>query len=427
MPVLLPLLALLLAAGAPSAVAAQPAPRPDATDPTAVAAPPLAEFRRCLAALQPTAAKARVTATTWRAHTAPITPDPRVLANLDAQPEFRLAIWDYVAVMVDDERISDGRAAMREHAPLLDVLSARYGVEATVLVAVWGVETNFGRGLGQYPVVRSLATLSCAGRRQAYFRTELFAALRILQAGHIAPEQLYGSWAGAFGHVQFMPSTFERLAVDHDGDGRRNLMRDVPDALASAANFLRSAGWQRGIPWGLEVSLPRTATGAPFSTRGEGRRIKRSLAEWQQRGVRRADGSSLVTGPLTAATPAALFTPSGAEGPAFLVLRNFDALHRYNASESYALSIAHLADRLRGAPGFAMDWPTSDGGLSRAERRALQHLLVARGHDIGDVDGVLGPRTIAAVRTEQQVLAHEVTGRPGQRLLEALRAAVRQR
>jgi len=227
--------------------------------------------------------------------------------------------------------------------------------------------------------------------------------------------------------VQFMPSTFERLAIDHDGDGRRDLMRDVPDALASAANFLRNAGWQRGHPWGIEVTLPRTAAGAPFVVRGEGRRVKRPLAEWQQRGVRRIDGTPLAAGPLTAATPAGLLTPSGAEGPAFLVLRNFDAIHRYNASESYALSIAHLADRLRGAPTFATGWPTTDGGLSRAERREVQRLLAALGHDVGEADGVLGPRTIAAVRAEQQARAHDVTGRPGQRLLEALRATVPQR
>ncbi len=425
MPLLLLLATLLLATMVPHALLAQPAAR--GTTATAGPVVPSAEqFARCLETLRPAALKARVNAATWREHTAALTPDARVLANLDAQPEFRLAIWDYVAVMVDEERIADGQLAMREHAPLLEALHARYSVEPAVLVAVWGVETNFGRGLGVYPIVQSLATLSCAGRRQAYFRTELFAALRILQAGHVSAAQLYGSWAGAFGHVQFMPSTFERLAVDHDGDGRRNLMRDVPDALASAANYLRNAGWQRGQPWGIEVALP-SAAGAPFSARGEGRRVKRTLAEWHRRGLRRVSGGPLVAGDLAASSTAGLLTPSGVDGPAFLVLRNFDAIYRYNASESYALSIAHLADRLRGAPAFATAWPTDDGGLSRAERRELQQLLTARGHDIGDVDGVLGARTIAAVRAEQEALAHEITGRPGQRLLVALRAVLQQR
>jgi lytic murein transglycosylase len=425
MPAFLLLPALLLTIGAPAVLSAQPARRGGSA--AEASAPSLAEFTRCLAGLRETAVKARVAPAIWREHTAALTPDVRVLANLDAQPEFRLAIWDYVAVMVDDERIVDGQTAMREHAPLLQALTQRYGVDATVLAAVWGVETNFGRGLGAYPIIQSLATLSCAGRRQAYFRSELFAALRILQAGHIAPEQLYGSWAGAFGHVQFMPSTFERLAIDHNGDGRRDLMRDVPDALASAANYLRNAGWQRGQPWGIEVTLPRAASGAPFTVRGEGRRVKRTLAEWQRRGVRRTDGSPLIAGPLRAEATAGLLTPAGAEGPAFLVLRNFDAIYRYNASESYALSIAHLADRLGGGVAFAAAWPTSDGGLSRAERREMQRLLAALGHDVGEADGVLGTRTIAAVRAEQQSREHEVTGRPGQRLLEALRTAVQQR
>jgi len=420
MPLLI--VALLLAVTAPLVLPAQGTG--GATIPSAAPSP--AELARCLETLRPVALKARVHSATWREHTQALTPDPRVLTNLDAQPEFRLAIWDYVAVMVDEERIADGQDAMRAYAPLLEALTTRYGVDAAVLVAVWGVETNFGRGLGAYPIVRSLATLSCAGRRQAYFRTELFAVLRILQAGHVSAEQLYGSWAGAFGHVQFMPSTFERLAVDHDGDGRRNLVRDIPDALASAANYLRNAGWQRGQPWGIEVALPKSA-GTSFPLRGEGRRVKRTLAEWQQRGVRRVDGSPLVSGGLTTATTAGLLTPSGVDGPAFLVLRNFDAIYRYNASESYALSIAHLADRVRGAPAFATAWPTDDGGLSRAERRELQQLLAARGHDIGNVDGVLGARTIAAVRAEQELLTHTVTGRPGQRLLGELRAVVQQR
>jgi lytic murein transglycosylase len=383
--------------------------RPAPTTPEPLAA--------CLQALRPAARAARVREDTWARHTDGLVSDPRVLANLDRQPEFTLAIWDYVAVMADDERIADGRGVLAAHAPLLTQLEERYGVPASVLVAVWGIETNFGRGLGAYPLVRSLATLSCIGRRQAYFRTELFAALRILQAGHISPADLYGSWAGAFGQVQFMPSTFERLAVDHDGDGRRDLVRDVSDALASAANFLRDAGWQRGQPWGVEVTLPEG-----FVTRGEGRRVKHPLSEWHARGVRRTDGSALAAPPLTGSSAAGLLLPAGRDGPAFLTLRNFDTIHRYNASESYALSIAHLADRLRGAPPFTRAWPTDDGGLSREERRTLQQLLAARGHDIGDIDGVLGTRTIAAVRLEQARLGMPETGRPGQRLLEALRS-----
>jgi membrane-bound lytic murein transglycosylase B len=240
----------------------------------------------------------------------------------------------------------------------------------------------------------------------------LYATLRILQAGHIAPERLVGSWAGAFGHTQFMPSTFERLAVDFDGDGRRDLMDNTADALASTANFLARAGWQDGQPWGFEVKLP-----AGFSTSGEGRRTKRSMAEWASRGLRRVDGAPLPAGPANAG----LMTPAGASGPAFLVLRNFDAVYSYNAAESYGLAIAHLSDRLRGAGAFTTPWPTDDPGLSRAERRELQTLLLARGHDIGEVDGMLGDKSRAAIRTEQARVGLGNDGRAGQKLLKALR------
>jgi lytic murein transglycosylase len=323
-----------------------------------------------------------------------------------------MPIWDYLSGLVDDERVADGRAMLRQHADTLAQVQQRYGVDPATVVAVWGVESNFGQNFGKHPLVQALGTLSCFGRRQAYFRGEFFATLRILQAGHIAPERLVGSWAGAFGHTQFMPSTFERLAVDGDGDGKRDLMDNTTDALASTANFLDKAGWQSGQPWGFEVSLP-----AGFSTAGEGRRSKRPMSEWIARGLRRVDGS-----PLPAQLGnAGLMTPSGPQGPAFLVLRNFDALFSYNAAESYGLAIAHLADRLRGGGPFTTPWPTDDPGLSRAERRELQGLLVMRGHDIGAIDGALGDRSRAAIRVEQQRLGQEATGRGGQKILRALR------
>jgi membrane-bound lytic murein transglycosylase B len=233
-----------------------------------------------------------------------------------------------------------------------------------------------------------------------------------LQAGHIAPERLVGSWAGAFGHTQFMPSTFERLAVDFDGDGRADLMDSSVDALGSTANFLARAGWQTGLPWGIEVKLP-----SGMSVAGEGRRSKRPVADWTARGVRRTDGTALPD----SLGAAGLLTLAGAKGPAFLVTRNFDALYSYNAAESYGLAIAHLSDRLRGAGPFTTPWPTDDPGLSRAERRELQGLLVMRGHDIGPVDGMLGNQSRVAIRTEQQRLGHEADGRGGQKILKALR------
>ena len=371
---------------------------------------------RCLAAIRATPTAKRIADSTWQRHVAGLTLDPRVLAQLDAQPEFRLPIWDYVAVMVDDERIADGRSRLAEHRATVEAIERRFGVDRHVLAAIWGIESDFGRAMGRYDVLRSLATLGCNGRRQSYFRREFLAALRILHKGEIAADRFRGSWAGAFGQVQFMPGSHEWLAVDFDGDGRRDILHSVGDALASAANYLRRSRWRGGAPWGIEVRVPEGVDG-----RGEGRRVRRPLRTWVARGVTRADGEPIDTVSLAAATPAGLHLPAGPLGPAFLVFDNFTAIYRYNASEAYTLAIAHLADRLRGGAPFAAPWPTDDPGISRAERRELQSLLAARGHDVGTPSGVLTVRTRAAVRVEQERLGHPVTGRPGQRLLRALR------
>lgn len=373
------------------------------------------DLSACMARLRATPAGRRITAETWRRATATLTVDTRVLQQLDAQPEFKLPIWDYLAVMVDDERIDDGRRFMAEHRVTFAALERRYGVDPHVVAAIWGIESNFGRGMGSYDVLRSLATLSCKGRRQAYFRREFLAALRIVQKGDVAPDAFRGSWAGAFGQVQFMPGSFEWLAVDFDGDGRRDILHTIPDALASAANYLRHAQWRRGEGWGIEVRLP-----ADFDVSAEGRRVKRPVSTWIARGLTRVDGTPLDAS-LAVATEAGLHLPAGPLGPAFLALANFSAIYRYNASEAYTLAIAHLADRLRGAPPLVTAWPTDDPGLSRAERRELQQLLAARGHDIGAPSGVLTTRTRAAVEREQLRLGMAMTGRPGQRLLRALR------
>ena len=372
------------------------------------------EFDSCLNTLRAPARAAGVQEDTFTRHTQGLAPDMSVIDKLNFQPEFRTAIWDYLAGLVDEERVAEGRALLAQHADTLARVEERYGVDPATVVAVWGVESNFGQTFGKSPLVQSLGTLSCFGRRQTYFRTELFAALRILQAGHIAPERFVGSWAGAFGHTQFMPSTFERLAVDFDGDGKADLMDSTVDALASTANFLQKAGWQSGQPWGFEVRLP-----PGINVSGEGRRTKRPMSEWASRGLRRVDGSPLPTG----LGSAGLMTPAGAEGPAFLVLRNFDAIYSYNAAESYGLAIAHLADRLRGGGPFTTPWPTDDPGISRAERRELQGLLILRGHEIGEVDGMLGEKSRAAIKLEQERLGHEATGRGGQKILRALRGS----
>ena len=377
-------------------------------------APDPARFASCLSELKAGAAARGVAGPSYERLTASLAPDMKVLELLDYQPEFRTAIWDYLAALVDDERVADGRAMQAQWSEVLKAVAARYRVDPATVVAVWGVESNFGRNFGARPLLTSLSTLSCYGRRQAYFRGEFFDALKIVDSGDVKAEQLTGSWAGAFGHTQFMPSTFLRLAVDFDGDGRRDLVGSVPDALASTANFLKKAGWREGEPWGYEVRLP-----SGFDASNAGRRNKQPLASWSARGITRIDGSPLGGGD----APAGLMLPAGPRGPAFLVFRNFDAIYGYNAAESYALAIAHLADRLKGGQPFATPWPTDDPGLSRVERRELQTLLIDRGHAIGSVDGMLGDASRSAIRVEQQRLGHSIDGRAGQKLLTALKAS----
>jgi lytic murein transglycosylase len=404
-----------VAATTATAQPSTPAP-PPSTSTSAVAAPAAPNppaFDACLARLRSDAVARGVPAAAAERHLGAVERDPAVLESLDFQPEFRTPIWDYLAGLVDAQRVDDGRAMLERWRDALAAVEARHGVEPATVVAVWGVESDFGRSLGRKGIVRSLATLSCEGRRQAFFRGELMAALRILVDGHVAPERFTGSWAGAFGQTQFMPTTFLEAAVDFDGDGRRDIVDTVPDALASTANYLRRAGWRSGEPWGWEVRLP-----PGFDASLAGRTKRRPLADWASRGVKRVDGRPLEP----AGAAAGLVLPAGASGPAFVVLRNFDAIYAYNAAESYALAIAHLADRLRGGEPFATPWPTDDPGLSRIERRELQTLLLARGHAIGEPDGLIGSLTRRAIRDEQARLGVAQDGRAGTKLLRTLRA-----
>ena len=374
-----------------------------------------AEFRSCLNGLKTTPAFSRISPATFAQHTDGLAADPSVLVLLNRQPEFTLPVWDYLAVLVDDERVADGRAAYARWQDTLQKIEQQTGVAPNIVVGVWGVESNFGQNLGGRPLVQSLATLSCFGRRQAYFRGEFAAALRILQEGHVPADKLTGSWAGAFGQTQFMPSTFFRSAVDFDGDGRRDIVDSVPDALASTARFLQNAGWRRGEPWGFEVKLP-----AGYDSSGASRKAKRPIAAWRADGLTLADGS-----PLPDSLPSAGLMVPARGGPAFLVGRNFDALYSYNASENYGLAIAQLSNLVAAPAGtpvaFAQPWPTDDPGLSRAQNRELQTLLLARGHDIGAADGMIGARTREAIKAEQQKLGMKTDGRAGQKLLAALR------
>ncbi|WP_293860266.1 lytic murein transglycosylase [uncultured Alsobacter sp.] len=378
---------------------------------TAGSAAAQSDFRSCLAGLRSTVG-AGISAQTWTSATQSLEPDMKVLDFLNDQPEFKTPIWDYLAALVDEERVADGKAMLRQWSSALATAESRYGVDRHTIVAVWGVESDFGRAIGKRPLVQSLATLSCYGRRQAYFRTELNATLKILDRGDVDPSHLTGSWAGAFGHTQFMPSTFLRLAVDLDGDGRRDVVDSVPDALGSTANYLDKAGWMSGQTWGFEVRLP-----SGFDASVAGRTKKRPFSSWAGLGVRRVGG-----GALPGEGTAGLLLPAGAQGPAFLVTKNFDAIYAYNAAESYALAIAHLSDRLRGAGPFATPWPTNDRGLSRAERREVQALLNRRGYDVGQPDGAIGTKTRQAIADWQARNGVERTGRASGSVLDGLRA-----
>lgn len=406
----LTLMSLALSAGGLPMIAAAQTATATADAPSAVAYSN-ADFAQCLLNLRAQALKEGISAATYDTYTKGLEPDLSILPLLNAQPEFKTPIWDYLSSLVDDERVADGRRSLEQWKPELARAREVYGVDPETVAAVWGVESNFGRILGGRPLLTSLSTLSCVGRRQAFFKGEFFATLKIIQQEHVGVERLNGSWAGAFGQTQFMPSTYLRLAVDFDGDGRRDLVDSVPDALGSTANFLKRAGWNPELPWGFEVKLP---TG--MDTSGSGRRNKQPIASWAAKGITLADGRALPTD----AMQVGLLLPAGPTGPAFLVTKNFDALYSYNAAESYALAIAHLSDRLKGGGSFVQSWPTDDPGISRVQRRELQKLLIARGFDIGEPDGMVGARTRRALQSIQQEAGLTADGRAGLKSLQWL-------
>jgi len=374
----------------------------------ALSAPSRADFASCVASLRSDASAKGVSAATLDAAFGNLQPDMKVLEFQTNQPEFKTPIWDYMAGLVDDERVADGKAAMAQNAKALALAEERFGVSRYVLAALWGVESDFGREMGKRPLVQSLTTLACLGERASYFRGELMATLKILDRGDIPADRLTGSWAGAFGQTQFMPSEFERLAVDLDGSGR-NIVDSAAAALGSSANYLKKSGWTPGEPWGFEVKLPPGYSGP------SGRKNKQPMSAWAARGITRIDGGALGGG------QAGLLLPAGANGPAFLVTHNFDALYSYNPAESYALAIGVLAQRLSGGPGVVAPWPTDDPGLSRAERREVQTLLNKHGYDVGEPDGAIGTKTKAAIADFEGKSGLKPDGRASKKVLEALR------
>jgi membrane-bound lytic murein transglycosylase B len=369
-------------------------------------------FRNCLESLWPLAARRGVARASFDTHVAGLTPDLRIMDLLDSQPEFTKAIWEYLDILVNDDRIAKGREVLATHRAVFDQMERTYGVDRHIITAIWGVESNFGTMGGDRPVIRSTATLACVGRRQDYFRDEFLAALELLHRGDVQPDHLKGSWAGAFGPTQFMPTTFKRFAVDFDGDGRRDVVDSVPDLVASTANNLKLDGWAPGQSWGYEVVLPQG-----FNYLLADRRKQMSLRDWEQLGVTRADRTAFPR----LADAASLLVPAGSQGPAFLVLQNFRVLMKYNPAEAYAIAIGHLADRLRGGAPFVQPWPRHERVLTLTERTEMQQLLARRGFDVGEADGRFGPRTRAAIREFQIAAGLVPDGFPSGSVLARLR------
>ncbi|MDQ2068168.1 lytic murein transglycosylase [Xinfangfangia sp. CPCC 101601] len=335
---------------------------------------------------------------------------PDVIEKDRNQTEFKRSTEDYLNIAASDERVSMGRQQFGAYRGVLNALESRYGVDAQIIAAVWGLESFFGTRRGNVPVISALSTLAYEGRRGAFFESQLTAALKILQRGDTTPGQMVGSWAGAMGHTQFIPTSYLEYAVDYTGDGRADIWSDDPtDSLASTAAYLSRSGWNRSLPWGMEVSLP-----SGFNPGLLGRGKGKSAAEWQTLGVRAVSGRGLV--------PGSILAPGGIGGPAFLLTQNFNAILRYNNAENYALGVGHLSDRLAGAGPLAAAFGPDANGLTKADRQELQRLLTARGFDTEGSDGVIGAKSKAAIERFQASRGLAVTGVPSADLLRILRS-----
>ncbi|MBD9466718.1 lytic murein transglycosylase [Pseudomonas sp. Pdm06] len=344
-----------------------------------------------------------------------VSPDMSVIKADRSQPEFTRPVWEYLDGALSPLRVNKGKSLIQQNAQVLQSIEQRYGVDREALVAVWGMESNFGQFQGSKSVINSLATLAYEGRRPGFAHAQLIAALQILQQGDITPEKMLGSWAGAMGQTQFIPTTYNTHAVDFDGDGRRDIWGSATDALASTAHYLQSSGWQRGQPWGFEVDL---AEGFDY-TLADGT-IRKPVSEWIRLGVSEYGG--LPIAPDDRQLSASLLLPAGHRGPAFLIFDNFRAILKYNNSSSYALAVGLLSKRFTDGGLVYGQWPKEDLPLSRSERIELQTLLGKHNYDAGNPDGIIGANTRKAIRSAQQSFGWPADGYPTQQLLEALRS-----
>ncbi|MDD9717161.1 lytic murein transglycosylase [Dinoroseobacter sp. PD6] len=356
----------------------------------AVALP--ARFEAWIGAFERRARAAGISAATFQRAFAEVDYLPDVIRRDRSQAEFTKQIWEYLDSAVSDARLRNGRAAFAARRDTLRAIERRYGVEAEVVTAIWGLESAYGSYRGATPTLSAMATLAYEGRRAAFFEDQLIAALKILQDGDTTPGRMTGSWAGAMGHTQFMPTSYLDYAVDFTGDGRRDIWGEDPtDALASTAAYLKAFGWTTGQPWGVEVRLP---AGFDYSLTGE--KVKRSPADWARLGVRDMDGRAVPNH-----GRASILLPAGARGAAFMIFDNFHVIERYNTADAYVIAVGVLSDRIAGGQGIRADWPRGDRALSFTEKKEMQRLLGRAGFDTGKVDGIIGPNTIDAVRRYQ--------------------------
>lgn len=341
-----------------------------------------------------------------------VTYDPGIIRRDESQSEFTRTLWEYLETAVSEARIRNGRAMMRKHARTLDAIETRYGVEKQIVAAIWGLESAYGSWRGSTNVIEALATLAFDGRRADFFESELVAALTILQKGETTPENLRGSWAGAMGHTQFMPTSYLLYAEDFDGDGRRDIWSDDPaDALASTARYLARFGWTYGQPWGVEVTLPED-----FDYLQADRRITRLPSEWARLGVLGMDGR-----PVPDHGPASILLPGGHRGAAFMIFSNFAVLERYNPADAYVIAVGHLGDRLMGGDPIRQGWPRDIRALGHDERAELQARLTELGFDTRGIDGRIGPLTIDALRRWQKTRGLVPDGFASPEMLQVLR------
>ncbi len=328
------------------------------------------------------------------------------------QSEFTKTIWDYLDSAASETRVRNGKQALRQNRRVLEEIEARYGVDKEVVVAVWGLESAYGSYKGSTPIIEALATLAYDGRRGRFFEEQLIAALKILQNGDVSPRGMTGSWAGAMGHTQFIPTSYLAYAVDFRGDGKRDIWSDNPtDALASTAAYLDRFGWVKGMPWGVEVQLPRG-----FNYAQANRRIKKMPREWAALGVRGMNGRAVPD-----YGSASILLPAGAQGAAFMIFKNFDVIERYNTADAYVIGVGHLSDRIKGGGPIQSKWPRGDRALRFAERKELQQRLTSAGFSTQGVDGKVGPKTIDAIRAYQRSIGMAPDGYASMAILNRLR------